>query len=306
VNPKSGSHRPKRLANLCELLEAKHLPFDKAVTQHPLHATQLAKDALSQGYRNFIISGGDGTYNEVINGIFGQQEVLPNDITLAMIPSGTGNDWIKTMKVPFEIEKIVDLIVHKKSVLQDIGKVTFFEENQQKENYFLNVAGTGFDVYVAKNFLSKDKKFGKLSYAFGVVQGLFSYKNTAINIRLQDGQEIKTKIFLLAVGICKYFASGVKICPEAIPDDGHFDLTVFKGMTKWETFTELRKIKQLVEGRFENFSQIEIFRSNTFSITSDQRIYLQSDGELMGHSPFEFSILPKSINVITTTNLPFS
>lgn len=306
MNPKSGSHHPKRLETLCGLLKQKNIHFQKVITQHSLHATQIAQEALSKGYRNFIISGGDGTYNEVINGVFGQQAVLPNEITLAMIPSGTGNDWIKTMKVPFEIEKIVDLIIEKKSFLQDIGKVTFFEENQQKESYFLNVAGTGFDVYVAKNFLSNGKKMGKLSYALGVMKGLFSYENTSINIRLQDGQEIKTKIFLLAVGICKYFASGVKICPEAIPDDGHFDLTLFKGMTKWETFRELRKIKQIVEGRFENVSQIEIFRSDTFSITSDQKIYLQSDGELMGHSPFEFSILPKSINVIAAPNLSFS
>lgn len=302
VNPKSGSHHPKRLNLLCNLLTQKDVSFKKVTTTHPLHATELVQHAIEQGHRNFIISGGDGTYNEVVNGIFLQKDISPSDITLAMIPSGTGNDWIKTMHIPFEIEKIVELIIQKKSMRQDIGHVTYFEQNQQRESYFLNVAGTGFDSYVAQNFLT-EKKFGKLSYFIGILKGAVSYKNTNISIYLPSGEEIKTKFFLLAVGICKYFASGRKICPEAVPNDGLFDLTLFKDVNKWKMLAQINKISK---GKFGHLSKVQSIRSESFRVTSDQPIYLQSDGELMGHTPFEFSIIPESLNVIVHQDLSFS
>src|SRR5690606_32385111 len=103
-----------------------------------------------EGYREFIIVGGDGTLNEVINGIFAQKDLDPIEITIGMIPVGTGNDWCRMFGIPFNYHEAVKTILKGKTFIQDVGKVYFLRQQQQYKRYFINIAGIGFDAVVAK------------------------------------------------------------------------------------------------------------------------------------------------------------
>ena len=292
INPVSGSNKNRDLNKLQLLLKDKGFTFEVSYTEYAKHASDLVASLIESGIRKFIIAGGDGTYNEVVNGIFMQHKVPSSEITLAMLPSGTGNDWLKTMELPSNLDKAIDVISKGKTFLQDIGRVSYQKEGQSLVSYFLNVAGTGFDVYVAQKYLKNTK--GKLSYIIGALQGLLSYKSQKVKVKFNN-REIQTPMMLLAAGICRFYGNGMKICPKAIPNDGLIDMTLVKGLNKWQSLKLLLKV---FNGSFVKHPQVETFRSKSIKVESENPIYLQADGEIFGHSPFEFSVLHQGVRVV--------
>ncbi len=295
VNPASNSGRGQKYwdKNIAQKLVLSGLQFETVFTEHEGHGIELTTQAIAKGYRNIIAVGGDGTYNEVVNGILNQKEVLPTNITLSMIALGTGNDWVKTMHIPTNIDDAINVIKNGKTYIQDIGLATYYQGTQKKQRYFLNVAGTGFDAYVAQR-LEGGKRFGKLTYFIELFLGLINFKTIPIRVKTK-AKEAKAKVFTVAVGICQYFGSGMKIAPNAVPNDGLFDITLIKDISKVGV---IKQLKNLYDGSFVKHPQVETFRTTNISIQSSQDIYLQLDGELLGHGPIEFEIVPQSLKVL--------
>jgi diacylglycerol kinase (ATP) len=297
VNPTSGNGKGKRFweKKIKNKLEESGLSFKWGYSQYEGHAIVCTVEAIKKGYRNFIVVGGDGTHNEIVNGILRQKIVDPLDITLATIPLGTGNDWIKTMRIPTNIDKAIDIIKNGKTYIHDTGLITYYNGKKKAQRYFLNVAGLGFDAYVAQR-MTNTKKYGKLSYFIALAGGLLGFKNIEVVLKSKT-KKMTSKIFTVNVGIGKYFGSGMKITPNAIPNDGLFDITVIKDVTKLEVISELGR---LYKGTFVKHPKIEIFRTPNISIASDVPIYVQADGELLGHVPVNFEIVPQTLKVMVS------
>ena len=122
ANPTSGNHNFSKLwKEIQQLLNEKKLVYSFAFTQFSKHEIELVQKAIQQGFRNFISVGGDGTLHQVVNGVMLQRYVKTSDITIGVIPLGTGNDWIKTYKIPKDILQSINIIAQKKTILQDIG-----------------------------------------------------------------------------------------------------------------------------------------------------------------------------------------
>ncbi len=295
VNPASGKKNGRTLweTELKGKLEEENIPYKQVFTEYGGHAMELVNKAIKEGIRNILAVGGDGTYNEVVNGILSQKEVKSTDITFTGIATGTGNDWVKTLNVSHTAEQAVGLIKNGAVYLHDVGLVTFYSGEEKKHRYFLNVGGSGFDAYVAQR-MENVKKFGKLSYFIGLVQGLFRYRNVPIVVRTET-KLIKEKIFMIAVAVCQYFGSGMKIAPNAIPNDGLFDITLIKDISKMNVAMEL---KNLFDGSFVKHPKVETFRTDSLSIKSKEAIFLQLDGELVGHGPIQFDIVPQSLRIL--------
>ncbi|HSV76617.1 MAG TPA: hypothetical protein VLH37_06245, partial [Bacteroidales bacterium] len=122
----------------------------------------------------------------------------------------------------------------------------------------------------------------------------FFYKSTNIRVTV-NGSEIKDKVFSIAIGIGQYNGGGMKQAPDARPDDGLFDLTIIKHMKKTSM---LANLKNLYSGQIKKVKQVQILQGNNVRIESDIPILLETDGESLGYSPFEFNILPKSLKII--------
>ena len=137
---------------ISHLLRESGIEHDPVFTEHRYHATELSVEAANRGYRKLIVVGGDGTLNEVVNGLFIQKQCQPKDILLAVIAVGTGNDWVRTFGIPRNYSAVVRAIKEGHSYLQDVGKVTYTESKVQQTRYMANVAGLGFDAYVIKIF----------------------------------------------------------------------------------------------------------------------------------------------------------
>lgn len=299
VNPNAGVKKGARdWPDIEKHLLDSGLHFEVVFTEHRNHADQITRESIGRGFRNFAVTGGDGTMNEVLNGIFSQNSISTKEIVLGMIPVGTGNDWCRTFSIPFSYAEAIQLLKKKKTQLQDVGKVQFFIDNKPANRYFMNVAGMGYDALVAnKTNLSKEKgKGGSLIYFYYIFAGLFQYRFLEAVVEIDDQLVFKGDLFSMNVGICKYNGGGMKQVPFAIPDDGLFDVTLIRKAPKWMV---IRHAQKLFDGSHINLRFISTFRGKTIRIRSLDRIFLEADGESLGHSPFLYEILPGSLKVVS-------
>ena len=299
VNPNAGCRKIKHdWPEIENLLQLAGIEFSFEFTKGPLHAIELVTNAIRKGERNFIAVGGDGTFNEVANGIISQNKVDQDEFILAAIPVGTGNDWGRMFGIPAEYKQAIDIIIKGNTFVQDVGKVLYHDNNTPKTRYFVNVAGMGFDALVASK-TNKQKEAGKkaspLSYFVNLLTSLFEYKPKQIKLEV-DGESRDFNTFSLTVGICRYNGGGMMQSPNAIPDDGLLDVTVIK---KIGIGTLAVQLKNLYNGTFVRHPKVFTKRGSRVKInTLKSNFSLEADGESLGHGPFEFSILPRALRVV--------
>ena len=293
ANPTAGNGNfSKRWDKIQQVLKTNNIPFSFAFTKHSKHEVELVQNVIQQGFRNIISVGGDGTLHNVVNGIMTQRYTKTSDITVAVIPIGTGNDWIKTYNIPKNIEKAVGLIRQKKTVFQDIG---LLELEDGKSFYFNNVAGLGYDGYVV-NKTNKLKRFGSIAYLLGGISGLLFYKNSTFKIELEN-QTIETKCLMTLFGICKYSGGGMQLTNYKNSSDGLFDVTVAKNLTLVDLLLNLGK---LYSGKIVNHKKVTTYTSKKIKITPlfKEKPFIQADGELIGTGAVDVSLLEKAIKFI--------
>lgn len=299
VNPNAGKRKgEKDWLEIAALLTEAGIQFVNVFTEHRGHAVLLTRKYIENGYRNIIVVGGDGTLNEVVNGIFTQAHVPGENVRLAMIPVGTGNDWCRMFNIPGDYKQAIQLITKNKIFIQDTGTIKYISsKGVEKTRYFINMAGMGFDAMVAKK-TNKQKELGKsnpMSYVVNILSSLFLYTSTKVTIML-DSEKIASDIFSMSVGICQYNGGGMKQAPDALPDDGLFDMTLIKPIGK---FKIIRNIIKLFDGSFTKLPEVSTFRSSKIIVHSEPPMFMEADGESLGHTPFVFNILPQSLYVVS-------
>jgi YegS/Rv2252/BmrU family lipid kinase len=300
VNPNAGHEKGRKdWDKISELLTKYHIIYNARFTERRHHAIEITKQAIAEGYRNIIAVGGDGTMNEVVNGVFTQDECSPSAITLGIITVGTGNDWGKLFGIPGNYESAIRIISERKSMLQDTGIVRYYNGVIKELRYFINIAGLGFDAVVTRRTnIQKDKGHkGKLVYLWNLLRSLISYRHTVTSVAI-DGNIIRDNVFTISIGIGRFSGGGMMQTPNARPDDGLFDITIIRKITKGDVIMSL---KMLYDGTILDHPKITGYTGRNILIDSDPLIHLEADGESLGHSPIEFSILPRSVNVIYGT-----
>jgi diacylglycerol kinase family enzyme len=191
-------------------------------------------------------------------------------------------------------------IAENKSMLHDIGHIKYHEGAEQKERYFINIAGLGFQsVVVRRSNHQKEKgRGGKMIYFYSLLRTLFTYRNTRVEMVIDD-EKITSDIFSINVGNGRFSGGGMSQTPDALPDDGLLDVTVINDIGKIEI---IRNLKLLYDGTILSHPMIDGYRCRNMSITSESVIYADADGETLGHTPLEFSIIPSCLNIIYHTN----
>ena len=298
VNPNAGVGKGGRdWQGISHLLNAVNINHLCVLTEHRNHADILTNEFIGEGYRNIAVVGGDGTMNEVVNGIFTQAFCDPAEITVGMIPVGSGNDWCRTFGIPFDYKKAVDILVQRQTMKQDLGKVNYISRDEQRSRFFVNVAGMGYDALVAKKTnIQKDKgKGGPLVYLYFVFASLFQFRFPDAVIAVDDKEVFRGDIFSMNVGICKFNGGGMMQVPFAVPDDGLLDVTLIKKTSK---IMVIRHTTKLYDGTLINLPFVSTSRGKVITMTSSKRIYLEVDGESLGHTPFTFEVIPRCLTVV--------
>ena len=298
VNPKAGSGRGlKDWPVISNQMYNSGLRFTCVFTEHKFHAIELTVKAIKDGFRHIVAVGGDGTIHEVVNGIFIQKEVPTTDIFLAVIPAGTGNDWIRMYGISSTYSEAVDALVQKRTVLQDVGRVEFFETRVPHVRYMANVAGLGFDAVVnlKYNNLKDQGKYGKSLYLRSTLSTFLKYTSKHFEIKADGEPFYKGMVFSGAVGIGKFNGGGMQQTPNAAVDDGLMDLTIITHMSKIKV---LRNFNMLFSGKIYSLPSVLFRQCKTIEINTNPETRIEIDGEAVGTSPFRFELVPKSIRVV--------
>lgn len=298
VNPAAGGGKAGKDWPGIEILLKKHgISHESVFTNRRLHAMVLAKQKIESGFTKIIVVGGDGTMNEVINGVFAQKKIATNEVMLGMISVGTGNDWGKMFDIPSDYEAAIETIKNQKTFIQDAGVVKYCRSNKTWQRYFINIAGMGFGAKVvarSNNLKAKGKSSPGL-YLVTLFTSLLSYRSIRAQIEI-DGASFKRKVFSMSVGIGKYNGGGMIQIPDAIADDGLYSITLIKKMGKIRI---IANIKKLYNGKITQHKKVESYTGKVINVLSPSVLHLETDGETLGHSPLEFQIIPRSVRVIT-------
>jgi YegS/Rv2252/BmrU family lipid kinase len=294
VNPTAGAGRTaKKWPHIKELLKNTGLRFEHDITEAPGHAIELAKSAVNKGYKLVVSVGGDGTINEIVNGIYATGGM--KDIQLGIIGTGTGSDYIRTIGVSKYYQESCHHLMNpmKKSV--DLGMVEFTNNGQPVQRIFANFAGLGFDAEVVKATTKKFKNLGgKPAYLMGLLSTFATYKNRKIHITL-NGRSEDLKVCTIVMSNGKYGGGSMLIAPQADPSDGFFDVIIIGDVSKPDLLWSLPRI---YKGTHLTHPKVTSKRTKELTISSDQPMAIQADGDLVGEAPASFRVLPSALNIL--------
>lgn len=253
----------------------------------PGEAISLARKARRDGCQQLIAAGGDGTLNEVINGLDGDFAGL----RVGLLPLGTGNDFARSIGVPRALDDALDVLARNRAARIDVVRVT-----NDRRRYMMNVSAGGFSAKVDEK-LTEDVKerWGPLAYARSFVAALPELKDYRTDITLDDAELLDTPAHNVIVANGRYVAGGVPIAPRARLDDGLLDIIVLP-------LASLPKLALLAPatllGKHLDNDQLIFRRARKVRVSSDPAMHFNTDGELIGHGPVTFEVLPRAIEFI--------
>ncbi|MCX5756901.1 MAG: FAD-dependent oxidoreductase [Candidatus Hydrogenedentes bacterium] len=275
-------------------------PVEAAFTDGPMAAQRLTAQALKDGMEQIIAVGGDGTINEVINGFFESGRPINPDAVLAVVTSGTGRDFRRTYGLPEEMNDQIERMAASELRTIDLGKLTFINERGQEETrYFGNIASFGLSGATdrAVNRLKFSKRFGgKFAFFVGMLKALLTYRNQPVRIQIDDVFDKVLRVSTAAVCNGQYFGGSMHIAPQAVPDDGLFDVVIIHSLSL-PTF--LRNVGTIYRGKHVSNEHVTIVRGRRVTalpVEGAGEVLLDVDGEAPGRLPATFEILPAAIH----------
>ena len=274
------------------------------------NAMEITFDACMAGYRKFIAVGGDGTVHDVLNGIaayveWSSQEAFPlsfSDFTLAVIPLGSGNDWIRSTGVPKDIDRAVALLADPRIASQDVVKVTSLDEAERplSMSYMVNIGGIGIDARVCEKVNAKKirGKRGKMLYVTSLLQAIRERVPARAKV-VCDGVVVFEGTYLsMAFGVGKYSGGGMRQTPAAVLDDGLLDVTVIPDLPLLRIAKEAPR---LFTGSFLKVPELVVFKGRSVSVyplAESSAEPAEVDGEVVGKVPVRFDVMDSRINIV--------
>jgi diacylglycerol kinase (ATP) len=285
-NPTSGggAYDPDEIREELDGME-----LDWVQTQGPDDAIGAAEE-WRQGL--LIVAGGDGTVNDVVNGL--GRAGFPEDVTLGILPAGTGNDLAATLCIPEDAELAEDVIRRNRERRLDVARV---RSEGIGERFFINVATGGLGAEVSSaNDEELKKRWGKLSYLRASLEVARNFDVRELSLYL-DGEERRMKAVNIAVGNCRYTGGGWPATPKANPEDGLLDVVVIETLGARELFDLAPAV--LAESRYLDKEGVLFVRAKEIRVeTQPPGLEFTADGEVIGNEPAQFSVLPRTLKVI--------
>jgi diacylglycerol kinase (ATP) len=260
-------------------------------TKYAGHAVELAINASNNGVDLLVAIGGDGTFNEVVNGILKSEN---KNTALALIPNGTGNDFCRGQKIRFNAERFIRAVDHKQYIYYDTGHIKVGIESR----FFLNIADFGFGAHTAKTLNKQRQKGlkGSFSYSVAILRSFGSFRKPIVKIVADDTLLYKGKLMMLALCNGDTFGNGLIIHPGAKPDDGMLNITLLGEVTLWDYVYNIFNLKK---GNKIHHQSIIYHTAKKISMrVINGNLPIETDGEIAGEGDAEINITPGSLKVL--------
>jgi YegS/Rv2252/BmrU family lipid kinase len=285
---------------LRRLLKAEGLDFDLVHTERPWHAAELAEQAVNAGFKTVVAAGGDGTFNEVLNGLMavlrtrtgGETENRASAV-MGIIPVGSGSDFANTMGIPPDLRGACHRLAHGQVRTVDVGRVTL---PGQAPRYFDNTVNVGFGGVVTREARKIKRLRGIALYLPVVLKTVFLYHKAPPVTIEYDGQELALRAVMITVANGSREGGSFYVAPEAQPDDGLFDLCIVREISQ---LAMLGLIPYFLKGTHVGREPITMTRARRVTITSPDDLIAHVDGEMLCTNAhrLEFEILPRRLRV---------
>jgi YegS/Rv2252/BmrU family lipid kinase len=290
VNPASNNGATgKRWASLAHRAEGLGLRGETLFSERPGHLIELARGAVDGGARLVVAVGGDGTLNEVVNGIAGR------DVELATIPLGTGMDFVRTYGIPTRFDDAVRVAAGGSTRTVDAGRVRYRTwAGEDAERWFANVGSAGMSGAVAQRANGMSKALGgKATFFYALTRVFLEWQNTPITVTLDDGVRSQPMHdVIVANGV--WHGGGMKLAPDARPDDGLFDVVLIGDVSKLDFLTTAPR---LYRGRHVTHPKVEVVRSVRVGVDAAEHLPIEVEGEQVGTTPAAFELVPGALRV---------
>lgn len=295
VNPASGASRARKVWPAIErALHAAGIAFDVAHTSNVQDGMDIARRAAHQGRRRLLAAGGDGSVNDVLNGVM-DAGLAPDDIvTLAPVPLGTGNDWARSLGIRRDPQSVAAAIASNRTMLHDVGVIDFpaAQAASRRRCWFINVAGAGFDAHVIGQLPRQVPS--ALAYLGGALRGLATYRSPEFRITT-DQAVVEDRLLLAFVANAQYCGNRMHVAPTAQPDDGLFDVIAIRDVALGAV---LMKLAKLYRGTILGDPVVRHWRAAAVRVDASPPVMVQADGQLLGSTPALFSIRRQAVRVV--------
>lgn len=276
LNPAAKGERARKLISR---ITAKLPEAELKLTHRPAHAQILARQAVEEGFATIVAAGGDGTINEVVNGIAG------SDAALGVLPVGTMNVFATELGIPDNLDAALHIIRRRRTRAIDLAHAN--------DRFFVQLAGVGFDAQIVANTDWEFKKnFGPLSYV--VTAGhLLSQKPPRLHLELGSGETMEGSFVLVGNG--RHYGGPFVFFPSASLCDGALDICLFKKVSYLDVF---RYLHGVLTGAHTKMPDVAYFTARSLRVFSDTNVPVEVDGELHGKVPVHFSVEPRVLRVV--------
>ncbi len=259
-------------------------------SERPGHLGELANEAADGGATLLVVVGGDGSVNEVANGIAGREGV-----EIAVIPRGTGWDFVRTYGIPHKLDRALDVALTGTARTIDLGRATYRGwDGADASTLFANVASAGMSGAIAERANETTKALGgKASYLWATFAVFAGWQNSEVRVAV-DGETRVGRMHDVVVANGKTFGGGMIICPDAEPDDGLFDVLTIGDLTKRDLLVTLPKTYR---GKHLPHPKAELLRGSVVTVDADEPLPVELDGEQPGTTPVRFEVVPAALRV---------
>lgn len=303
VNPKSASGATRdNWSSIASDLRTHFGPFQVAFTKGPGDGIELAKRSAQDGRKFIIACGGDGTINEIANGIL----TSGTDCELGIFPSGTGGDFRRTLNIPSERREAARALREGTTRAIDVGKITYHDHvGETVSRYFLNVSSFGLAASIIErvkgstslNWLPVDSVRGRASFALSTLQEVVGLGTTTVRVKIDDDEERPLTTVNFCVANARYFGGGMMIAPEAKIADGFLDVINIGDI---KTAKILLRAYTLYRGTHLNLHEVKDKRAKRIEarpFSDSEEVHIEVDGELLGKLPAVYEVVPEALKV---------
>jgi diacylglycerol kinase (ATP) len=296
VNPSSGNGQVgKNLPELLGELDRHGLEHDVVETAGPRDATVAARTALDEGLRYLVAVGGDGTVQEVVNGMFDGTTPVAGDAVLGVAAYGSGCDFVRTFGLDRKPDVIAKHLATDVTMDVDVGVARFHNaDGVEEERLWVNIAEAGWGADVVAFAARMPRWIGRVRYLLAAYAAIRAAKRQETTVRLAN-TETTAPLVNLVVANGQFFGGGMWVAPRALPDDGRFNVQLFTG-PRSQVFLLTTKIY-----RGEHIPHPDISEQHSPSVSLDppEPMRVEADGEVLGYTPAEFRLLPRALRLKT-------
>ena len=263
------------------------------LSQRPGELTELTRRAVEDGASLLVVVGGDGTLHEVVNGLL--SATVQAEVELGVLPRGTGKDFVRSLRIPFDLGRALDVARDGRPRVVDVGRAGYRAwDGSEATAYFANFAGAGISGAIARRADRSSKALGgRISFFAATIAAFASWQSANVTVVI-DGERRNGDMFEVLVMNGDYAAGGMWVTPEAEPDDGRLDVLLIGDVTKADF---IRTFPKIYRGKHLSHPKIQVVRGAAVQVESATALPIVLDGEQPGTTPARFELVPRALRV---------